>query len=47
MRSTTTLKYTLPQHLVSAISHLTNIVTDRNMPSDQNFNYCTTHDFQF
>ena len=30
---------------VSAISHLTNIDVDRNMPSDQNFNYYTTHDF--
>ena len=30
---------------VSAIPHLTNIDVDRNMPSDQNFNYYTTHDF--
>ena len=30
---------------VSAIPHLTNIDVDCNMPSDQNFNYYTTHDF--
>ena len=30
---------------VSAIPHLTNIDVDHNMPSDQNFNYYTTHDF--
>ena len=32
---------------VCNIPHLTNIDVDRNMPTDQNFNYYTTHNFHF